>query len=91
MLIGNPSDRKIIKDALHEISGALTRTEAEKDLVKEIINDISTKYLLPKKMVTRLARLYHKQNFQEEQAEQSELETLYTDIMESKAENNGVQ
>ena len=86
--ITNAVDRKKIKDALHEISGSMTRTEAEKDLIKEIVNNLSTEFQLSKKTISKMARIYHKQNFQEEQAEYSDLEELYMNIMEET--NNGV-
>ena len=86
--ITNAIDRKKIKDALHEISGSMTRTEAEKDLIKEIVNNLSTEFQLSKKTISKMARIYHKQNFQEEQAEYSDLEELYMNIMEET--NNSV-
>lgn len=81
----SPEDRKKIKNALFEISGSMTRIEAEKDLIKNIITDVSTNHQLPKKIVTKMARIYHKQNFQEEQAEYDELESLYTTIVDSES------
>lgn len=84
--ISNPADRKKIKDALIEISDSMTRMEAEKDLIKEIVNELADNFELPKKAVTKMARMYHKQNFHKEQQENDELENLYLSILETKQE-----
>ena len=79
-LISSAADKKAIKDAMREISSSMTRTEAERDLIKEIINDISEKYEIPKKTFRKLARVYHKQNFTKEIEEHEEFELLYENI-----------
>lgn len=83
--ISNPTDRKKIKDALQEISDSLTRTDAEKDLVKDIINEIADSYQLPKKYVNKMAKIYHQQSFAKTQQESEELETLYLSICETQS------
>lgn len=80
MTISNPADRKKIRDAMNEASASMTRIEAERDLIKEIAKDISEQYQLPKKVVNKMIRVYHKQNFNEEVASHSEFETLYEEI-----------
>lgn len=83
--ISNPVDRKKIKDALQEISDSMTRIEAERDLIKDIVNDINDNFKLPKKYVNKMARIFHKQNFAKEQQETDELESLYLTIVDSQA------
>lgn len=83
--VSNPADRKKIKDALQEISDSMTRIEAERDLIKDIVNDINDNFKLPKKYVNKMARIYHKQNFAKEQQETDELESLYLTIVDSQA------
>ncbi len=80
--ISSPADRKKIKDALNEISASMTRMEGEKDFIKETIKDLSQNYQLPRKYLNKMARIYHKQNFQVTQQETEELESLYTTIVE---------
>lgn len=82
-MISNPTDRKKIKDALREISDSLTRIDAEKDLVKTIVNDIADSFQIPKKMVNMMAKIYHKQSFSQTQQESEDLEALYVSICES--------
>lgn len=76
----SPEDRKKILGAIQEISNSLTRIEAERDLIKDILQDIEDKFEMPKKYTRKIAKIYHKQNFTEVQQEQSELETIYETV-----------
>ena len=78
--LSNPADRKAIYDALREISNSMTRMEAERDLIRETLNMVKDQYELPPKYTRKLAKIYHKQNFQEIKAEQAEVESLYEKI-----------
>jgi predicted translin family RNA/ssDNA-binding protein len=68
---------------LAEISGSFTRIEAERDLIKETIKDMSQQFNLSKRQLNKMAKVYHKQNFTSEQEEYVEFENLYTSIVES--------
>lgn len=76
----SPEDRKKIKDALIEISASLTRMEAERDLIKDILVEVEDKFELPKKYIRKLAKIYHKQNYAEIRQEQDDVETLYETV-----------
>jgi hypothetical protein len=76
----NPADRKKIESALQEISNSLTRSEAERDLVRDIIKTTCDQFELDKKIFRRMARVYHRRNFNEEVAEHEQFETLYETI-----------
>lgn len=76
----SPEDRKAIKNALQEISSSLTRIEAERDLIKDILQTVQDNQNIPKKYVRKLAKIYHKQNYNEVQQEQDDLETLYETV-----------
>lgn len=76
----SPEDRKKIRGALEEISNSLTRIEAERDLIKDILQDVEDKFELPKKYTRKVAKIFHKQNFKEVQEEQNELETIYETV-----------
>lgn len=80
MTISNPADRKKIRDALNEASGSMTRIEAERDLIKEIAANLAEDFQLSKKVVNKMIRVYHKQNFNEEVASHSEFESLYEEV-----------
>lgn len=69
--------KKKISGALSEMSASMLRAEAERDLQKNIINDLFDELKVPKKVLSKMARVYHKQNFAEEKATHEEFEELY--------------
>ena len=77
----SPEDRKKILDALVEISASLTRIEAERDLINEIIKKLSEDFDINKKIIRKIARAYHKQNLTEEQQDHEEFVELYEEIV----------
>ena len=87
-MITSPADRKKIKDALQEISDSMTRIDAEKDLIKETINDLHDNFKISKKILNKMARTYHKQNFLNEQQNHEEYETLYEEVVNLKSDSN---
>jgi hypothetical protein len=79
--ISNEADQKKLLDCLRECSGSMTRMEGEKDYIKESIAKVSKDLQLPKKLVARLIKVYHKQNFDEEVATHEQFEKLYETIV----------
>lgn len=73
----NEKERIEIKNRFDEISNSMTRIEAERDLIKEIMADLKTKYEMPPKIARRLAATYHKRNIQEVVAEDSDFADSY--------------
>ena len=76
----SPEDRKKILDALVEISNSLTRIEAERDLIKEILQKMQDECEIPKKLSRKLAKVYHKRNYEEELAEQNDFVEVYESV-----------
>ena len=85
-MISNPEDRKKIKNALQEISDSMTRISAEKDLIKDIIGDLNEQFEINKKILNKMARVYHKAEFAKEQKEFEDFEILYSDVTGEKTE-----
>jgi hypothetical protein len=79
--ITNPADKQKLLGVLKECSASKTRMEAERDLVKEAVSNISKDLQLPKKIINKMVKVYHKQNFDEEVAVQDQFETLYQNIV----------
>jgi hypothetical protein len=79
--ISNPADRDKLLNVLRECSGSLTRIDGEKDYIKESVNDICKTLQLPKRLVNRMVKVYHKQNYDEEVATHEQFETLYETIV----------
>jgi len=79
--LSNPKDREDLLKVVKECSDSLTRIKAEKDFMKEAIKDVCEKLELPKRLVNRLVKVYHKQNYDDEVATQDEFETLYETVV----------
>jgi len=72
-----PTQRAAVKSCLQEISNSLTRIEAERENIKEIVNRCAIEFEIPKKITRKLARIFHKRNIEEERAEQEEISATY--------------
>ena len=73
-------DKAKVLGCLQEISNSLTRIEAERDLSREILQKMQDECEIPKKLGRKLARVYHKRNYEEEVAEQSDFQTIYENV-----------
>ena len=78
--LSEPDREKLFK-VIKECSDSMTRMDAEKDYVREAIADTSKNMQLPKKLVAKLVKVYHKQNFDEEVAVAEQCETLYETVV----------
>jgi hypothetical protein len=78
--LSQPDREKLFK-IIKECSDSLTRIEGENDFIKESIAAASKNMQLPKKLVARLVKVYHKQNFDEEVAVHEQFETLYETVV----------
>lgn len=82
MITPTSSEDKVkIKNAIREISNSMTRMDAERDHIKTIISDLTGEVEINKKHVRKMARVYHKQNYTEEQDSFAEFSELYEDIV----------
>ena len=73
-------DKAKVLGCLHEISNSMTRIEAERDLIREILQKMQDECEIPKKLARKLAKVYHKRNYEEEVAEQSDFQTIYENV-----------
>ena len=79
-MLSNPADRKVLLDAVQELSNSMTRVDGERDFQKEAIGDVAKKLNLEKKYVRKLARIFHKNNLNEVKQENEDVETLYFEM-----------
>ena len=79
--ISAEADRKKLLDAIRECSNSMTRIAAEKDFIKEAVKTVCEDLKLPKRLVNRLVKVYHKQNYDEEVATHEQFEQLYETIV----------
>jgi Zn-dependent M32 family carboxypeptidase len=75
-----PEQKKDLQKAVQEISNSMTRMEAERDLIREIVKDQSQNLQIPKKIVSKIAKTYHKQNLAQEVADHEEFVELYESV-----------
>jgi len=83
-MINNQEDKIKFKQAIQEISNSMTRTEAERDLINEIIKKCSDDFTINKKIIRKIARAYHKQNLTEEQQDHEEFVEIYEEVINPK-------
>ena len=81
MNIQDPKVRQAVRSAVQEISASMTRNEAERDLIKEIVKKLSEDHSISKKAVKKMATAYHRQNFAKEAEDFDEFSTLYDTVM----------
>ena len=80
-ILSNPEDRQKLLKVIKECSDSMTRAKSEKDFVREAVAEISEELEVPKRLVNRMVKVYHKQNFDEEVAVQDQFETLYQTVV----------
>jgi len=73
-------DRKKIRGAMEEISNSYTRVEAERDFVKDAINTLADEVDIPKNILRKMAKIYHKQNITDVVSEVEDIEALMESI-----------
>lgn len=80
MMLTSPSDKEKMLNGIKELSNSMTRVDAEKDLQKDIIGNLSDELGIKKQYISKIAAVYHKQTFTQLQAEHEELENLYEEL-----------
>lgn len=80
-VISNPADKLKIKKMMSEISDSYTRISAERDLVKETIAALAEDFEIDKKVLRKMAQVYHKQNFTTVESEQEDFVFMYESIL----------
>ena len=80
MSISSPEDKKKLKDAITEISKSMTRMEAERDLIKEILKEQSDQFQIPKKILSKIAKTFHRQNLTQEVEDHEDFVELYEEV-----------
>ena len=62
------ADRVKLKKVLDDVSNMMTMVEAERSAINEAINEASKNFNIDKKVLRKIAKTYHKQNFNDEVA-----------------------
>lgn len=75
------SQKKELKEAIQSLNDSMTRVASERDYQKEAVNNISDKTGVDKKIIRRMAKVYFKSNYAEEQEENRSFEEFYDGVM----------
>lgn len=77
----NDSQKTELKNAIRELNDSMTRVASERDFQKETLNNIFDKTGVDKKIIRRMAKVYFKSNYAEEQEENRQFEEFYDGVM----------
>jgi hypothetical protein len=75
------AQRKELKEAIVQMNDSMTRIAAERDYQKETINTINDKIGVDKKIIRRMAKVYFKANYAQEQEDNRSFEEFYDGVM----------
>jgi len=77
VLPSNPTDRAKIKDALHEMAGALQFIEDKRQYINDVAASLNEEFDISKKISNKLARTLHKNNYSDVAAEADGFTTIF--------------
>lgn len=69
-----------LKKGIREMSDVMSMMDAQRDTLKSIIDELYDEVKIPKKIIRKLAKAYHKQNFSQQVVENEEFELFYEGI-----------
>ncbi len=75
------SQKKELKEAIVQLNDSLTRVASERDYQKDSINAISDKTGVDKKIIRRMAKVYFRANYAQEQEDNRQFEDFYDGVM----------
>lgn len=75
------SQKTELKNAIREMNDSMTRVASERDFQKETLTSISDKTGVDKKIIRRMAKVYFRSNYAEEQEENRQFEEFYDGVM----------
>ena len=72
--------KKAIVDFCQEMSASMTRRTAEGEFQREAVTHIAKEYELDKKILRKMAKVFHDSKFATVTAENQEFESAYTEV-----------
>ncbi len=73
---------EILKKGIKEMSDVFTMQEAQRETLKEIIDSMYEELKIPKRIIRKIAKTYHKRNYDEVVVENEEFSLLYEGVLE---------
>lgn len=77
----NPADQEAIFAAMKEASVELIKIEQAKAQIKDIVEAVTEKYEIKKKILNKMIKTYHAQNFTKFEQDTDEFKDAYTTIV----------
>ena len=74
-------DKKDILGVLTEISNSMLRIKSEREYIKEAIDAAAEKYNMNKRILRKMAKVYHNNSFTDEVTEMEEFQALYESVV----------
>lgn len=78
----NPEDLKALKGVITEISNALTKIDAEKDFIKDALEESKDKFDIPPALIKKLATDYHKDLYNKKVSDFEDYSELYEKLFQ---------
>lgn len=72
---------KVLKNGIKELSDVYTMMEAQKDTEKSIIDAVYEELKIPKSLIRKVAKAYHKRNYDAVVAENEEFQLFYEGVV----------
>lgn len=81
---GTFTDKELetLKKGVKELSDVYTMQEAQRETAKSIIDELYEELKLPKKLIRKISKVFHKQNFSQVVAENQEFELFVEGIVD---------
>ena len=76
------ADKEKVAAAVREMSDSMLRIDAEKELMKDIVDVTAEKYEIDKKQFRKIANIFHKRNLEEARTETNEVFELYEELFQ---------
>jgi len=74
-------DKKDILGVLTEISNSMLRIKSEREYIKEAIDAAAEKSDMNKRILRKMAKVYHNNSFTDEVTEMEEFQALYESVV----------
>ena len=74
-------DKVELKGILTEISNSMIRVKSEREFIKEAIDAAAEKFQMNKKLLRKMAKVYHNNSFTDELMEMEEFQKLYESVV----------
>jgi hypothetical protein len=74
-------DKKDILGVLTEISNSMLRIKSEREYIKEAIDAAAEKYDMNKRILRKMAKVYHNNSFTDEVTEMEEFQAIYESVV----------